>query len=142
MEITQFSQAWNKFHFSQLNKWIEDNPQYALFSGSSGSSDAFLISDLFRTTKKTVIVFVESSKKAENLVDECKTFIDDESVLLFPSRDAVPYNLKSPFGPTIEMRYKVLSSLLSGNTSIIISPYTTLSQKIMPRGNLFKKIIR
>ncbi len=142
MEITQFSQAWNKFHFSQLNKWIEDNPQNALFSGISGSSDAFLISDFFRTTNKTIIVFVESSKKAENLVDECKTFIDDESVLLFPSRDAVPYNLKSPFGPTIEMRFKVLSSLLNGNSSVIISPYTTLSQKIMTRGNLFKKIIR
>jgi transcription-repair coupling factor (superfamily II helicase) len=142
MEITQFSQVWNEFHFSQLNKCIEDNPQYSLFSGLSGSADAFLISDIYRSTKKTVLVFVESSKKAENLVDECKSFIDDESVMLFPSRDAVPYNLKSPFGPTVEMRYKVLSSLLSGNSSIIISPYTTLSQRIMPRGNLFKKIIR
>ncbi len=104
--------------------------------------DAFLISDLYRKSEKTIFVFVENAKKAENLVDECKTFLGEESVFLFPSRDAVPYNMKSPFGPTVETRFKALSSLLNDNKKVYIAPYTVLAQKIMPRRNLFNKIIR
>lgn len=142
MNIEQFSNSWKSFHFHSLDKYLNELPHHSLFSGLSGSSSAFLISDLYRKSEKTVFVFVENAKKAENLVDECKTFLGEESVFLFPSRDAVPYNMKSPFGPTVETRFKALSSLLNDNKKVYIAPYAVLAQKIMPRRNLFNKIIR
>jgi len=142
MAIEPFFNQFQSLHFSQLNKWTDDKPHRAILKGIAGSADSFIISNIFNSSKNSVFVFVENSKKAENLVDECKTFIGDDSVLLFPSRDAVPYNLKSPFGPTVEMRFKVLSSLLNESKKIIIAPFNVLMQKIMPRKNLFNKIIR
>lgn len=142
MTIDQFSNNWKSFQFGQLKKWFENHPHNALFSGLAGSSDAFLISDLFKNSGKSIFVFVENSKKADNLVDECKTFLGEDAVMLFPSRDAVPYNMKSPFGPTVESRFKALSNLLNDSKKVYIAPYTVLSQKIMPRRNLFNKIIR
>ena len=56
-------------------------------------------------------------------------------------RDAVPYNMKSPFGPTVEARFGVLQACWMVQESICCS-YTTLMQKILPRKNLFNKIIR
>lgn len=108
----------------------------------AGSSDALLISDLFSKSENTVMVFTENSKKAELLVDEVRSFLGDDQVILFPSRDAVPYNMKSPFGPTVESRFRVLSNLLQGNRNVIIAPFSTLLQKISSRKSLFNKVIR
>lgn len=142
MSIKQLSDIWSSFSFSQIDKYLTDKPHCALFSGMAGSSDAFLISNLFFKSQRTILVFTESSKKAETLVDECRSFLGDEQVISFPSRDAIPYNMKSGFGPTVESRFRVLSNLLDGNQKVIVAPYPALHQKILPRKALFSKIIR
>ncbi len=142
MTIKQLSNIWSSFSFSQIDKYLAQRPHFALFSGMAGSSDAFLISDLFFKSEKTIMVLTENSKKAETLVDECRSFLGDEKVILFPSRDAIPYNMKSAFGPTVESRFRVLSNLLDDNHKVIVAPYTVLHQKILPRKTLFSKIIR
>lgn len=141
MSIQQLSNIWSSISFSKLDQYLLDKPHNACFSGIAGSSDALLISDLFSKTENTVIVFTDNSKKAELLVDECRSFLGEDPVMLFPSRDAIPYNMKSPFGPTVESRFKVLYNLLEGNRKVIVSPYATLLQKILPRKTLFNKII-
>ena len=142
MSIEHLANLWSSIPFPGIKKWSEESPQHTLFTGLAGSSDAFLISDLFSRTARPVMVFVENSKRAEVLVDECRSFLGDDAVMLFPSRDAVPYNMKSPFGPTIEGRFRVLSSLLDGAKKVYIAPFTTLMQKILPRKQLFNKVIR
>lgn len=142
MSIKQISDIWSSFSFSQIDKYLTDKPHCALFSGMAGSADAFLICDLFFKSQKTIMVFTENSKKAETLVDECRSFLGDEQVISFPSRDAIPYNMKSGFGPTVESRFRVLSNLLDGNQKVMVAPYPALHQKILPRKALFSKVIR
>ena len=142
MSIKKISDIWSSFSFSQIDKYLTDKPRCALFSGMAGSADAFLISDLFFKSQKTIMVFTENSKKAETLVEECRSFLGDEQVISFPSRDAIPYNMKSGFGPTVESRFRVLSNLLDGNQKVIVAPYPALHQKILPRKALFSKVIR
>lgn len=142
MKIEPFQNLWASYSFPGISQWLREKPRNALFSGLNGSSDAFLISDLLVRSQRPLLVLVDSSKKAETFTDECKSFLGDDSVALFPSRDAVPYNMKSPFGPTVEARFGVLSSLLDGARKVYVAPYTTLMQKILPRKNLFNKIIR
>ena len=142
MKIEPFSTLWSSVSFPGISKWQQEKPHNTRFTGLAGSSDAFLICDLFQKSQHPVFVLVENSKRAETLVDECSSFLDDDSVMLFPSRDAVPYNMKSPFGPTVEARFNVLSNLLDGVPKIYIAPFPTLLQKILPRRNLFNKIIR
>jgi transcription-repair coupling factor (superfamily II helicase) len=142
MAIEHFSNLWSSVSFPCINDWQSKKPQNSLFAGLSGSSDAFLISDLYIKSNRPLFVFVENSKRAEILSDECRSFLGDEQVLLFPSRDAVPYNMKSPFGPTIESRLKVISNLLDGKQKVYIAPFTTLLQKVLPPRTLFKQVIR
>jgi transcription-repair coupling factor (superfamily II helicase) len=141
MTIKPLANIWSFYTFPYILEYCKEQPESALFQGLSGSSDAFLISNLYKQIDCPLIVFVENNKKAETLVEECRSLIDLDSVLFFPSRDAVPYNFKSPFGPTTEARFKVLNALLDGKKNIVITPSATLLQKIPSQRDLFKKII-
>jgi transcription-repair coupling factor (superfamily II helicase) len=142
MTIEPFSRQWSSPYLPAVRQWLAATPHNALVTGLAGSGDALLVSDLFAASGRPVIVFTESSKKAEILCDECATFLGEENAVSFPSRDAVPYNLKSPFGPTIETRFRVLAELLEGRKKVCIAPHTVLSQKIVPPKTLFNRIIR
>ncbi|MGA2506733.1 MAG: transcription-repair coupling factor [Chitinispirillaceae bacterium] len=142
MAIEPFSRQWSSPFLPAVRQWLIDKPHHALVRGLAGSGDALVISDLFLASNRPVIVFTESGKRAETLCDECRTFLGDENVAAFPSRDAVPYNMKSPFGPTVETRFRVLRELLDGNKKVIVAPHVVLSQKIMAPKALFNRIVR
>ncbi|MBN2188391.1 MAG: DEAD/DEAH box helicase, partial [Chitinispirillaceae bacterium] len=143
MNIEPFSRQWSPPLLPAVRQWLSEKPHSALFNGLAGSGDALLISDLFAASgHRPVLVFAESGKRAEILLDECATLAGEDSVALLPSRDAVPYNLKSPFGPTVETRFRVLAGFLDGSKKIIIAPHPVLCQKIVPPKTLFNRIVR
>src|SRR5271157_3247404 len=142
MSIEHFSTKWSEKSFPAVKKWLETRPETSVFTGMAGSSDAFVIADLFKSTARTVLVFVENGKRAEILEQECATLLSEDKVSFFPSRDAVPYNMKSPFGPVVEARFSVLSQLLKGEKRVYFSVHAALMQKILPPRDLFNKIIR
>ena len=112
------------------------------FTGCAGSFDAFLICNIFQTTDSSVFVLTPDNKQAEILLRECSSLIGENNVFLFPSRDAIPYNMRSPFGPTVEARFNALSKLIEGKKKIFIAPGVTLMQKILPQRELFNHIIK
>jgi transcription-repair coupling factor (superfamily II helicase) len=140
--IRPFSEQWTSPLLPVVEQWMAERPHCALVKGLAGSADSLLISDLFVASNRPVLAIVESAKKAETLCDECRTFLGEEAVAFFPSRDAVPYNMKSPFGPTTEARLRVLARLLEGKRIVIIAPASALTQKIPPPKVLFNRIIR
>ena len=142
MSIEHFSTKWSEKSFPAVKKWLETRPETSVFTGMAGSSDAFVIADLFKSTGRTVLVFVENGKRAEILEQECATLLGEDKVSFFPSRDAIPYNMKSPFGPVVEARFSVLSQLLKGEKRVYFSVHAALMQKILPPRDLFNKIIR
>jgi transcription-repair coupling factor (superfamily II helicase) len=140
--IRPFSEQWSSPCLPAVEQWLREKPACAIVKGSAGSSDSLLVSDLFAASGRPVLAIVESAKRAEMLCDECRTFIGEEAVEFFPSRDAVPYNMKSPFGPTTEARFRVMARLLEGKRIVIIAPAAVLTQKIPPPKTLFNRIIR
>jgi transcription-repair coupling factor (superfamily II helicase) len=136
------SAYFSQTSFPALTKLIANTPAVSLLSGCAGGGDAFLLADFFRGTGKTLYVSVENSKQSESLAEECASLVGEENVVLFPSRDAVPYNMKSPFGPVVEKRFSVLSQLLSGKKAIYIAPHAALLQKVLLPRELFNRIIR
>jgi transcription-repair coupling factor (superfamily II helicase) len=142
MTIESLSRHWSPPFLPAVRQWLADKPHHTIVNGLAGSGDALLISDLFASSNRPVFVFTESSKKAEMLCDECATFLSEENVAFFPTRDAVPYNMKSPFGPTVETRFRVLAELLEGKKKVFIAPHSVLCQKIVPPKTLFNRIIR
>jgi len=132
MDIQPFSKQWHSPFLPAVEQWMRKGPRRALVKGLAGSADGMLISDLFAASNRPVLAIAESAKRAETLCDECRTFLGDEAVEFFPSRDAVPYNMKSPFGPTTEARFRVLARLLEGERIVIVAPAAVLTQKIPP----------
>ena len=142
MEYAPYSTIFKKGSFPGVATWNFAQAPVALFTGMAGSSDAVLIADLFSTSKRPLLVLVENSKRAETLCDECATLIGEEHIAHFPSRESVAYSLKSPFGPVVEERLRVLMQLQHGQRQIIIAPSTILQQRIMPPRDFFNSIIR
>jgi transcription-repair coupling factor (superfamily II helicase) len=142
MEIAKLSDIFASVRFPKLAQYCESRPRSALFKGMAGSSGAFLAADLFRQAGATVLVLVENAKRAEQFAEDCRAILgDDDAAAFLPSRDAVPYNMKSPFGPTVEARFNVLSKLMGGQRQLIIAPAAVLLQRLIPKRQLFKSII-
>lgn len=142
MTIQNFSLGKKYSAFSEIISRIDTETGPLHIKGCAGSSSVFLICDIFSQVSKTVLVLVPDSKGADTLARECASLVGDDKVSLFLSRDAIPYNMKSPFGPTVESRFRVLSQLLNGEKRIIIASSAALIQKILPPKNLFSKIIK
>jgi transcription-repair coupling factor (superfamily II helicase) len=142
MESNTFASIRSSYSFPHVQSWLKSRPLTSVFKGLCGSSDALLCADLFRSSALPVLVATESPKRAEQLVEECRSLLSEDEVLFFPSRDAVPYNFKSPFGPTVENRLGVLHQLLDGSRKIIVAPAAALLQELPPQRELYRKIIR
>lgn len=142
MNIQHFSKLWSSPFFNSIGEWCTQPPRHTIIKGCVGSADALAIADLFSSSNRPVFVFVENNKRAEALLEECKTFLSNDLVELFPSRDAVPYTMKSPFGPTVEARFNVLAQLLENKKKVYIAPHAALAQKLVPPKTLFNRIIR
>jgi len=144
MPIQSLDNIWSFYSFPHLHEVLNSKHQQLLVKGLCGSSDALLITELFQKSTHSLVVFVENTKKAEQLVAECKSLVPDdatETIVLFPSRDAVPYNAKSPFGPTTEARFNVLHRLFLGQKSLIIAPSLVLLQKLPRPKALFQQLV-
>jgi transcription-repair coupling factor (superfamily II helicase) len=142
MDITKLSDVFAPLEFPGLARRREAGFKSALFRGLAGSADAFLAASLYRQWDTTVLALVENAKRAEQFAEDCRAVLgDDDAVALFPSRDAVPYNMKSPFGPTVEARFSVLSRLLGGRRLLVVAPAAALLQRIVPGRRLFNSII-
>lgn len=142
MSIQQFSLESNNVIFPDINAWFDQQSDSLCFSGCTGSYDAFLTCNIFTSGNRSVLTLVPDSKYAELLARECASLIGEEHIAHFPSRDAIPYNMKSPFGPTVETRFSVLSQLMNGKKQIYITPAVTLMQKILPQKELFNHTIK
>jgi len=141
MAVERFSFEKNRTLFDFLNDIFRQTERVGL-QGSMGSYDAMLISALFTGTGRPVAVFTADNRRAETLARECASLAGEESTVLFPSRDGVPYNMRSPFGPTVEKRFGALSHLMNGKKAIYITTPAAALQKIPPPKDLFNHIIK
>lgn len=142
MTIQKFSPDDSSWISNKSNNELLDLSDQSHYSGLLGSADVFLICSLFNKNNKPLFVLVPDSKRADQLYQECSSILGEENVSLFPSRDAIPYNMKSPFGPTVESRFKTLAQLMNNSRKVFIAPSATLMQKLLPQKTLFNKIIR
>ncbi|MBD3345596.1 MAG: transcription-repair coupling factor [Chitinivibrionales bacterium] len=142
MNVEFYKDHWPHGSIPQAVQWAEEQPESALFTGCTGSSDALCIAELFAASERSLFVLTESTKRAEILAHECATFVGEDSIFLLPARDAVPYNMKSPFGPTVEARFETLSRMLNRQKGIYIAPSSCLLERVVPSNALFNQVIR
>lgn len=84
-----------------------------------------------KNSDRTLIVIVNSMRKAENLAENCAFFGGKPTI--FPDTETLPYDPFSPQIDIISQRLSVLYQLKEGEKSIVIVTIPTLLQRLPPR---------
>ncbi len=123
-------------------------------SGLKGSARAYLISKIYKKTKKNLVIITPSSRGAERLYDDLNFFLSSaeetvppdisrgSEILLYPSWGTLPFQQVSPPLEIIGQRLECLFHLLSqkDSTSLLIIPLKALLTKVIPPQSLLDSI--
>lgn len=123
-------------------------------SGLKGSSRAYLISKLYKKTKRNLIIITPSSRGAERLYDDLNFFLGSAEqpltpdlsrgpeILLYPSWGTLPFQQVSPPSEIISQRIECLFHLLSQQDSscLLIVPLKALLTRVLPPRSLLDSI--
>ncbi len=126
---------------SLFSSLFETQAQTIRCAGIPESVDSYLIGNLADNSSTPILVVTGDQKEAERILSELET-ITPKARGLFPAGSAVPYNMRSPFGPIRESRLTLLKEILEGTASIIVAPSSALFERTVTPMNLYKSIIR
>jgi transcription-repair coupling factor (superfamily II helicase) len=107
-----------------------------------GGSKALLLLELFRASKRPLLIVTATEEGADLLADDLRFFADilrdsgetpsKPEILTFPPWGVLPFEADSPDSGTVGERMRFLFSLVSGTGSIYLAPVTSLMQKLPP----------
>lgn len=97
----------------------------------NASNFALHLVNAAKNSDRTLIVIVNSMRKAEDLAENCAFFGGEATI--FPDTETLPYDPFSPQIDIISKRLSVLYHLKEGAKSIVIVTIPTLLQRLPPR---------
>ncbi len=106
----------------------------ALMLGVSDGAKAAVLAALARDTAQPIVVITAKPQHAEALVDELRAWLGDRAgrVLLFPERDALPFERLAPDPDDVQRRLEVLDTLASGAGSpIVVACAAAIAQRTL-----------
>ncbi|MDY6917984.1 MAG: transcription-repair coupling factor [Chloroflexota bacterium] len=80
----------------------------------------FLLAALHRALHVPLVVVAPHPHEARHLQDQLECWLDEESVLLFPEPDSLPYERLSPVPYTTQQRIRTLSVLAAGGSTPLV----------------------
>ncbi|MEN8178627.1 MAG: transcription-repair coupling factor [Pseudomonadota bacterium] len=102
-----------------------------------GCSSSLAIAAATETFPGLILVVTEDVQSATRLESELKFFLGDkQAVISFPDWETLPYDIFSPLPELISQRLLTLYRLPTLQTGILITPVSTLMQRLPPRAFL------
>src|SRR5690606_30840386 len=98
----------------------------------SGSGDAWLLADLARASRQTMVVLCADPLTAQRLADEVLLFAPDLRVRQLPDWETLPYDSFSPHQDLISERLRTLHALMQEQVDILTVPITTALYRLAP----------
>jgi transcription-repair coupling factor (superfamily II helicase) len=124
-------------HLAAIAASLKDNTPKITLTGLSGSAGAFLLARLLRETDELFIAVAADSDAAEELFRELRFYADKpEEILHFPAWDVAPLDAASPHANITGERLNTLFRLMSSQARIVVTPYSAVVQKVLPRQTL------
>jgi len=100
--------------------------------GVSDLAKAAIIAVLVRKCQYPVLVVAPRPDRAEALAEEVAVWLNEpERLLLFPERDALPYERLAPDRQTVRDRLRAVAALTKGTPSIIFASALALAQRTL-----------
>ena len=119
------------------------NRRSVTWRGLVGCADALALAQAARLDPAFYLVVTEDTHTAVRLEHEIRFFLGDAlPVLHFPDWETLPYDVFSPLPEIVSERLKALSELSATARGILLTPVSTLMQRLGPRahvlGNTFQ----
>ncbi len=107
----------------------------ALMLGVSDGAKAAVLAALARDASQPILIITPKPQHAEAMVDELQAWLGDRAgrVLLFPERDALPYERLAPDPDDVRRRLAVLDALSASSESgtLIVSCAAAIAQRTL-----------
>ena len=108
-------------------------------TGSSGSSLAMIITQIYQVQKQCIVIVVPTDRQAETLMDDISFFLGNTRIPLhyFPTNPALPSDFMSYQNKNAARRIRILYDLIASNKPpVVITTSEALSQYIVPKKTL------
>lgn len=120
----------------------QQTKQRLVWGNLFGASMGLAISSLIAESKNPIVIITPDTTTASRLEYEIQFFQSQQlPVIHFPDWETLPYDHFSPHQDIISSRLAALNNMPSLQQGVIITPITTLMQRLAPReyldGNLF-----
>lgn len=102
------------------------------YTNLPGTSLTFVLSQAAKHSNGPLLLIADSVLEAQRWQEECRFFAPELPCLLFPAWETLPYDVFSPHQDIISERLRTLQQLPLLTKGIIISPISTLLQRLAP----------
>ncbi|MBI5287788.1 MAG: transcription-repair coupling factor [Chloroflexi bacterium] len=116
----------------------------SLTLGVSDGAKAAVIAALARTAEAPIVIIAPKPQHADTLADELRAWLGEaaaERVLVFPERDALPYERLAPDADDVTARLSVLERLRSSTDAIVVTCAAAVAQRTLSPAELTRATI-
>lgn len=124
--------------FLSIESSIKNNKLIEI-EGLSNSGKGYLISSIYNSLNKPMVIVTHSDMEAKNLYEDMNLYISN--VYYLPVRDIVFYNIDAISGDLRWARLKVIKEIISRRKNIIITSIDAFAARYTPKDLYSKKSI-
>lgn len=121
-----------------LPQWNQQQHKTLYWSGLSDAGIALALAELGSSLNKPLLVITDSAQQAQQLANELN-FYSQESALLFPDWETLPYDRFSPHQDIISARLQALYRQATTPPRFLIAHITTLMHQLIPSSYLLSR---
>ncbi len=123
-----------------LIKAVEKAESSVVISSSDGSHKAHLVSQLYASMGKSIVVILKNQKQALGFMDELAFFMPEqkERLIYFPGYNILPFKSLAYHKQTSINRLAALSAIMNSSSTplIIVTVIETTMQRLIPKKSL------
>ncbi|ATA69330.1 transcription-repair coupling factor [Capnocytophaga cynodegmi] len=129
--------------YTELLSKINEGERCLTINHLSGASLSFVITNLFRNTKRNLFVMLSDKEEAAYFLNDLESLLSDEHVIFFPDSYRRPYQIEDTDNANVLLRAEVLNRLGSHQTPLIVVSYPeALFEKVITRKQLEKNTLK
>ncbi|MEA4816619.1 MAG: transcription-repair coupling factor [Lachnospiraceae bacterium] len=110
-----------------------------LLTSLTDASKAHIAYCLGEDTKRPVVIITYNELRAKEIFDDISYFCSD--VLYYPPKDIIFYSADVHSQDILKKRFKVIYSLIKGETPVIVIPISSIFDKLMHKSAFEKSIL-
>ena len=120
----------NTASFTALSRGLPKTGEAVVAAGLAGSSPAVLIGALHRERPERIWVAVAPTPEAaEHLIADLESVLGEDSALLYPQRESLPYESGEPHVEIGGLRVETLEALLTGRAPILVTTQRAVQER-------------